>query len=182
MNGQPNHVRLIACTGAYTFCGGATHEMSFSESLRSRIVRIIEEAETKQSALVPVLREVQNELGWISIDSMREVARLLDIPPSKVHNVATFYTMFFTEPVGEHVVWICRTLSCGLKGAEHVEKYVCGKLGIETGQTTPDGKITVLEAECLASCGTAPVMLVDDDLHENLTRSKVDAILEELKK
>jgi NADH-quinone oxidoreductase subunit E len=112
---------------------------------------------------------------------MEETAEILGIPPTSVQNVATFYTMFFRKPVGEHVIWLCRTLSCALRGAEHVEHYVCGRLGVKTGETTPDGKITLMEAECLASCGTAPVMLVDDKLEENLTKEKVDRLIEELR-
>jgi NADH-quinone oxidoreductase subunit E len=127
-----------------------------------------------------VLREVQNEYGYLTDDSMEETADILGLPPASVQNVATFYTMFFRKPVGKHVLWVCRTLSCALKGAEHVEHHLCEKLGVKTGETTPDGKITIMEAECLASCGTAPVMLVDDNLEENLTREKVDKIIEEL--
>ncbi|MGH7885977.1 MAG: NADH-quinone oxidoreductase subunit NuoE [Thermodesulfobacteriota bacterium] len=156
--------------------------MPFPSELTSRISRIISEHETNLSALLPVLREVQNELGWLSNDSMNEVAYILGIPSSSVLSVATFYTMYFTEPVGRHIIWQCRTLSCALRGAEHVEHYLCEKLGVKIGETTSDGKITVMETECLASCGTAPAMLVDDTLHENLTKIKIDRILEELKK
>ncbi|MFI5322224.1 MAG: NADH-quinone oxidoreductase subunit NuoE [Thermodesulfobacteriota bacterium] len=156
--------------------------MLFPESLRERIDAIVAGSETKQSALIPVLREVQNEFGHLSNESMEEAAGILGIPPSSVQNVASFYTMFFRKPVGEHVVWICRTLSCALRGAELVEHYVCDRLGVKTGETTADGKITVMEAECLASCGTAPVMLVDDKLEENLTKEKVDKLIEELRK
>ena len=113
---------------------------------------------------------------------MEEVAGILDLPPSGVQNVATFYTMFFTKPAGKHIVWVCRTLSCALRGAEHLEHHLCKKLNLNTGDTTEDGSITLMEAECLASCGTAPAMLVDDTLHENLTREKVDSIIENLKK
>jgi len=90
--------------------------------------------------------------------------------------------MFFTRPVGKHIIWLCRTLSCALRGAEHVEEYITDRLSIKSGETTPDGRITLLEAECLASCGTAPVMLVDSELHENLTREKTDEIIERIKK
>jgi NADH-quinone oxidoreductase subunit E len=113
---------------------------------------------------------------------MEEIAITLNLSPACVQNVVTFYTMYFSEPKGKHVIWLCRTLSCALRGAEHVEHYIGDKLNIKTGQTTPDGKITFMEAECLAACGTAPVMLVDDDLHENLTKNKVDSILESLKR
>jgi len=150
--------------------------------LIERLNTIISTSETKQSSLIPLLREIQNEFGHLSNESMEEAAKMLEISPSSVQNVATFYTMFFTEPVGKHVVWVCRTLSCALRGAEHVEHYMCDKLGIKTGETTPDGKITLMEAECLASCGTAPVMLVDDTLEENLTKESVDKVIEELNK
>jgi len=156
--------------------------MPFSEPLKKRLNTIITKSETKRSALIPVLREIQNEYGSLSSESMEEAAKMLEISPSSVQNVATFYTMFFTEPAGKHIVWVCRTLSCALRGAEHVEHYMCDKLGIKTGETTPDGKITLMEAECLASCGTAPVILVDDTLEENLTKERVDKVIEELSK
>ena len=156
--------------------------MPFSEPLIERLNTIVSTSETKQSSLIPLLIEIQNEFGHLSNESMEEAAKMLEISPSSVQNVATFYTLFFTEPVGKHVVWICRTLSCALRGAEHVEHYMCDKLGIKTGETTPDGKITLMEAECLASCGTAPVMLVDDTLEENLTKESVDKVIEELNK
>lgn len=156
--------------------------MPFSESLTKKLNTIISKSETKRSALIPVLREIQNEYSYLSAESMEEAANMLDISPSSVQNVATFYTMFFTEPAGKHVVWVCRTLSCALRGAEHVEHYMCDKLGVKTGETTPDGKITLMEAECLASCGTAPVMLVDNTLEENLTKARVDQVIEELRK
>lgn len=154
--------------------------MSFPSDLAEKINEIVDRHETKRSSLIPVLREVQNHYGWISNEAMENIAAALDIPPSDVQTVATFYTMFFTKPKGKHVIWVCRTLSCALKGAEHVEHYLCDKLKLKTGQTSEDGKITLMEAECLASCGTAPVMLVDDTLYENLTREKVDQIIEKL--
>jgi len=156
--------------------------MPFSNELKARITDRVNNSETKQSALIPILHEVQDELGHISNESMEEIAITLNLSPACVQNVVTFYTMYFSEPKGKHVIWLCRTLSCALRGAEHVEHYIGDKLNIKTGQTTPDGKITFMEAECLAACGTAPVMLVDDDLHENLTKNKVDSILESLKR
>lgn len=155
--------------------------MPFSETLVKKLNTIISKSETKRSALIPVLREIQNEYSYLSPESMEEAANMLEISPSSVQNVATFYTMFFTEPSGKHVVWVCRTLSCALRGAEQVEHYMCDKLGIKTGETTPDGKITLMEAECLASCGTAPVMLVDNTLEENLTKAQVDQVIQEMR-
>jgi len=156
--------------------------MPFSETLTKKLNAIISKSETNRSALIPMLREIQNEYGFLSAKSMEEAANMLKISPSSVQNVATFYTMFFTEPAGKHIVWVCRTLSCALRGAEHVEHYMCDKLGIKIGETTPDGKITLMEAECLASCGTAPVILVDNTLEENLTKDRVDQVIEELSK
>ena len=156
--------------------------MPLSDKLKERIDKILSKYETKQSALIPVLYEVQSEHGWLPQESMEEVAELLGIPPASVQNVATFYTMFFTKPVGKHVLWLCRTLSCALRGAEQVEHYLSEKLKIRTGETTTDGNFTLLEAECLASCGTAPVMLIDDELHENLTKKKIDEIVEKLRR
>ena len=106
----------------------------------------------------------------------------LELEPINVLEVVTFYPGLRQTAPGKYHIRVCRTLSCALRGAEHVEHYIGDKLNIKTGQTTPDGKITFMEAECLAACGTAPVMLVDDDLHENLTKNKVDSILESLKR
>ena len=156
--------------------------MSFPDDLIERINKIVNRHETKQSSLIPVLREVQDHYSWLSKESMEEVSKILELPPSSIQNVATFYTMFFTKPKGKHVIWLCRTLSCALRGAEHIEHYLCNKINIKTGETSKDGKITLMEAECLASCGTAPVMLVDDTLHENLTRKKIDSVIENLTK
>ena len=155
--------------------------MAFSEKLKGRISEILSKSQTNRAALIPVLHEVQSEYGWLSAESMKETANILGIPSSNVQNVATFYTMFFTKPVGKHVIWQCRTLSCALRGAGQVEHYLSEKLGIKVGETTPDGRITLLEAECLASCGTAPVMLVDNELHENLTKAKIDQIIDRIK-
>src|SRR5919109_588181 len=103
--------------------------MPFSGEARERIKEIVSKYETKQSALIPVLKEVQRQNGWLSQESMLEVAEILDIPPSSIQNVATFYTMFFTKPVGKHIIWLCRTLPCALRGAEQIEHYVSEKLG-----------------------------------------------------
>ncbi len=155
--------------------------MPLPEDTRTQIEQLAKKSVTPRSALIPALWRVQQEFGWLSEESMLEVSEILEISPASVQNVATFYTMFFTKPVGKHTVWVCRTLSCALRGAQEVEEYIYNKLEISSGETTADGKITVMEAECLAACGSAPVMLVDNVLHENLTRESVDKILEGLK-
>ena len=104
----------------------------------------------------------------------------LDLPPSHVQGVVTFYTLFNQHPVGKHQVWVCRTLPCALRGSGDVIKQCEKKLGIHAGETTADGKVTLRTAECLASCGTAPMMQVDKDYYENLTSARVDEILTKL--
>jgi NADH-quinone oxidoreductase E subunit len=100
---------------------------------------------------------------------------------ARVYGVVSFYTMFNTKPIGRHHIQVCRTLSCALRGAEMVTSTIKGRLGIEPGQTTPDGRFTLSEVECLASCGTAPMMQVNDDYYENLTEGKISEILDSLK-
>ncbi|MCH8028971.1 MAG: NADH-quinone oxidoreductase subunit NuoE [Candidatus Dadabacteria bacterium] len=154
--------------------------MPFSQQLVDRVNVVISKHETKRSALIPVLSEVQNEFGWLSVESMTEVAQILELHPSSVRSVATFYTMFFTKPVGKRVIWLCKTLSCALRGADKVERYVSEKLGVHTGETTSDGKIVFMETECLASCGSAPVMLAGDELYDCLSRNIIDEVIEKL--
>ena len=108
------------------------------------------------------------------------VAKILEIAPSKVFSVASFYTMYKKEPTGKHFIQICRTLSCQLRGAEQVTKVICDKLNIGLGETSPDNKFTVMEVECLGSCGTAPMIQINDDYYENLTRSKIHQIIDKL--
>lgn len=135
---------------------------------------------TKMAACIPALHLCQDQHGWIDDEVVDFVSRRLDLPPSHVKGVVTFYTLFNQHPVGKHQVWVCRTLPCALRGAGDVLARCEKKLGIKPGETTPDGKVTLRTAECLASCGTAPMMQVDKDYYENLTVEQVDAILDAL--
>lgn len=137
---------------------------------------------TKMAACIPALHLCQDQNGWISDEVIAWVANRLDLPPAHVKGVVTFYTLFNQKPVGKHQVWICRTLPCALRGAGELLEHCEKKLGVTAGHTTEDGKITLRTAECLASCGTAPMMQVDKDYHENLTVAQVDAILEQLRR
>ncbi|MBW1811424.1 MAG: NADH-quinone oxidoreductase subunit NuoE [Deltaproteobacteria bacterium] len=134
----------------------------------------------KEAALLPALHKVQDDFGWLPVEAMDWVADRLELPHARVYGVTSFYTMFRREKLGRHRLEICTNLSCSLMGAEHLREYLCNKLNIKPGQTTADGRITLLEAECLGSCGTAPVMLVDDEFFENLDPDKVDQILKDL--
>lgn len=134
----------------------------------------------QKSALLPVLHIAQAEnQGWLSAPVMDKVAELLNIAPIEVYEVASFYSMFNLKPVGKCVIEVCRTGPCWLLGAEDVVKYIERKLNIKTGETTTDGMFTLKTVECLASCGTAPMMQIGEKYHENLTLEKVDNILDE---
>lgn len=134
----------------------------------------------QQAACIPVLHLCQEQNGWVDDAVLAFVAKTLDLPVAHVKGVATFYSLFNQHPVGKHQVWVCRTLSCALRGGDSLLAHCEKKLGIHAGQTTPGGEITLRTAECLASCGTGPMMQVDKKYHENLTTEKVDAILDAL--
>jgi len=151
-----------------------------SEKARAEINELKGKYPDPKSALLPALEIAQQENGWLSEEVMREVGQAMDLPSTEVASVASFYTMFYTRPVGEHVIQVCTNISCSLLGAEHLVDYISRKLDIEVGQTTLDGRFTLLTVECLGSCGTAPMMQVDETYHENLTEEKIDRILAEL--
>ncbi|GJM20919.1 MAG: NADH dehydrogenase subunit E [Planctomycetota bacterium] len=134
-----------------------------------------------KAAMVPVLRRVQEDRGWIDPEARDWVAEFLSVTKMEVHEVATFYPMLYTEPVGKHVIHVCRTLSCDVCGARELWAHLEKKLKVERGGTTEDGRFTLKSAECLASCGTAPVMLIDNERHENLSLAEVDKLLEATK-
>lgn len=154
----------------------------FSPAARTRFEAILTRYPRKEAALLPTLWLAQEEFGTITPEVMAYVASLLDVPPAKVLGVATFYTMFHTKPVGTYHIRVCRTLSCALAGAEKITDCLKRKLGIGPGETTPDGRFTLSEVECLASCGTGPVVQVNDTYHEGLTVEKLDELLQELPK
>jgi len=150
-----------------------------SEKSKAQINELKGKYPDPKSALLPALEIAQREHGWLSDEVMREVGKAMDLPPTEVASVASFYTMLYTQPVGEHVIQVCTNITCSLLGAEHLVDYISRKLGIEVGQTTADGKVTLLTVECLGSCGTAPMMQVDETYYEDLTEEKIDRILAE---
>ncbi len=154
--------------------------MILSETARAQIRQLMQRYPQARSALLPALDIAQREAGYLSPQVLREVAVLMDLPPVEVASVASFYTMLYRRPVGKHVIQVCTNISCSLMGAEHIVNVLRKKLGIEVGETTPDGRFTLLTVECLGSCGTAPMMQVDDTYYENLTEERLDAILAEL--
>ncbi len=153
---------------------------ALSADREQKLTEILTRYPNKMAACIPLLHLCQEQNGWVSDDVVQFVAHRLDVPPAHVQGVVTFYTLFNREPVGKHQVWVCRTLPCALRGADGVLHHCERRLGIKAGETTADGVITLRTAECLASCGTAPMMQVDREYHENLTPEKIDAILDKL--
>ena len=155
--------------------------VEFSPEALKKFEETISRYPKKEAAMLPVLYLAQEEFGHLSYDAIAYVAKLMGQSPARVHGVVSFYTMFNVKPVGRYHIQVCRTLSCALRGAERVTGLIRKTLGIEVGQTTADGKFTLSEVECLASCGTAPMMQINDDYYENLTEEKVSEILGALK-
>jgi NADH-quinone oxidoreductase subunit E len=153
---------------------------ALSPDRERKLQEILERYPTKMAATLPLLHLCQEQNGWVSEEVMAFVSHRLDVSPAHVQGVVTFYTLYNQQPVGKHQVWVCRTLPCALRGAFDLLHHCEKRLGIQAGETTPDGKITLRTAECLASCGTAPMMQVDKDYHEDLTRERVDALLDKL--
>lgn len=158
-----------------------TRDIKFSgEQLRKveEIIKRYPEGRHK-SALLPILHIAQEEFEWLSVRVMDYVASLLNIQPIEVYEVASFYTMYHLEPKGKFVLEFCHTGPCCLLGAENIIEYTEKKLGIKNGETTPDGAFSIKSVECLASCGTAPMMQVGEYYYERLTPEKMDAIIDE---
>lgn len=159
-------------------------EYKFSDetlALAQRIIKRYPEGKQK-SALLPLLHLAQMEFdGWLSAPAMDYVASLLKIQPIEVYEVASFYTMFNLKPVGKCLIEVCRTGPCWLLGAEDIVKHIEKKLNIKEGETTPDGMFTLKTVECLAACGTAPIIQVGETYHENMTCEKVDEMLSDYK-
>jgi NADH-quinone oxidoreductase E subunit len=150
------------------------------ENLR-RIAYLKTRYQHPQSVLLEALWMWQGEHGWISEDGMRYVADLVGAPYHHVLGVVTFYTMFNRKPVGRHKLEVCTNVSCMLRNSERLLRHIEERLQIKVGETTADNRFTLVEAECLGSCGTAPVMQVGDRYYENLDAAEVDKILDELK-
>lgn len=148
-----------------------------SESLIRNLVKRYPEGRHK-SALIPALHIAQAEFdGWLSAPVMDKVAEILNIQPIEVYEVASFYSMFNLNPVGKCLIEVCQTSSCWLRGANDIINHIEKRLGIKNGETTPDGKFTLKTVECLGSCGTAPMLQIGEQFHENLTLDKVDELI-----
>ncbi len=131
----------------------------------------------KRSALIPALHLAQNEVGYLPLEVQQEVAVLFDIDVSEVHGIVTFYDMFFTHPVGKHIIRVCKNVSCMLNGCDRLIEKLEQTLGVEEEKTTPDGKFTFILSECLAACDKAPMMLVDEKVIGPVKEDDIEKIL-----
>ena len=137
--------------------------------------------ERKDSAVMSALIIAQDEKGWLSTETMDEVARYLDMPPVAVYEVATFYSMYNLQPTGRHKITLCTCLPCGLQGSLAAADHLREKLGIDFNETTPDGHFTLKEGECMGACAMAPVVLVNNKkMHDYMSNEKLDRLIEEL--
>jgi NADH-quinone oxidoreductase E subunit len=141
---------------------------------------ILKRYPVKRAALLPILWLVHEQEGYISDEAIEFVATFLDLSPAEVFGAVTFYTMFGRKPVGRHHIQVCTNICCKLRGADWLLNYVKEKLGIDVGASTEDKKFYLSTVECLGSCGTAPMMRIDNDYYENLNEEKVDEILKNL--
>jgi len=135
----------------------------------------------ESSMVLPCVRRIQEDRGYVADEDISQLAAYLGVPQIQIEEVLSFYTMFRRKPVGRWHLQFCHNVSCSMNGAERVLEHVQKKLGIRPGETTPDGRFTISTAECLGSCGTAPMMMVNEGYHEDLTIAKIDELLEGLK-
>ncbi len=155
--------------------------MTFSEKYKDEITDILSRYPVKRSALIPLLYVAQRDQGYVTESVMREIAALLRLTPPQVYETITFYTMFNLKPIGKFHLQVCKSLMCALVGSDTLFGWINAKLGIAPGETTADGLFSLSAVECLAACGTGPMMQINDDYYEQLTEDKLDRILSDLR-
>jgi NADH-quinone oxidoreductase subunit E len=153
-----------------------------SESLRQRFDELASKYPVKRSALIPILLTTQEEIGYLTSESVQFISDYLKIPAIEVYEVITFYSMLRTKPVGKNHIQVCTNISCLLLGGEQIYEHISERLGIKEGETTSDGVFSLVEVECLGACCNAPAMQVNYKYHEDLNIEKVDTILDELRR
>jgi NADH-quinone oxidoreductase E subunit len=156
---------------------------TYTPENRARLDDIVKRypSDRRRSAVLPALYLVQAQQGYVTASAMRHVAEALDMTAADVEDVVSYYSMFYTRPVGRFVLNVCRTLSCALNGAERVTEEICSKLSIKPGGTDASGTFTLVEVECLGACDRAPVVMVNDAWHENLQPEQVGKWLDDLR-
>jgi NADH-quinone oxidoreductase subunit E len=148
-----------------------------TEEERQEIAAHLPRYPQKRGACIEALMVVQQHRGWVSDESLRDVAEFLDMTPDELDNVATFYNLIFRRPVGRHVILACDSVSCWIMGYDRIREHLTARLGIELGETSPDGRFTLLPNACLGTCDHAPALMIDNDLYRDLDTDKLDEIL-----
>jgi len=156
-------------------------KVKFSEEALKEYQDLLKRYPERRAALLPTLHLAQREFGWISREVMEYLSQLMEIPVTEILDTVSFYTMFKPRPSGKYHIQVCSTLSCALRGSREIFEHLTKKLGIQEGEVTPDGKFSLMKVECLGSCGTAPVVQINNDYYEGMTPEKLDNILENLK-
>lgn len=152
--------------------------IELKNKLQSRIASAI----TNREAAVDVMKELQKHYGWLTDEAVVEAAELLGLSPLQVEELATFYEMIYRRPVGKHVIHVCDSISCWAMGGESLLQQIAGQLGINVGESTPDGMFTLLPCCCLGNCGQAPTIMIGDTIHNQVTAESTAAILAEIRK
>jgi NADH-quinone oxidoreductase subunit E len=153
-----------------------------SESLRQKFDELTSKYPVKRSALIPMLLTAQEEIGYLTSESIQFISEYLNIPAIEVYEVITFYSMLRTKPVGKNHIQVCTNISCLLLGGEQIFEHISERLGIKEGETSPDGVFSLIQVECLGACCNAPAMQVNYKYHEDLNIEKVDSILEDIRR
>ena len=148
-----------------------------SKAEKRSLQSVVGRYETRSAASVEGLRILQDSRGWVSDEALDDLAEFLGVSTSSLESLATFYSMVFRRPVGRHVIMVCNSVCCWMQGSEQVARYVGDRLGIDPGDTTPDGRFTLLPIVCIGACDQAPAMMIDWELHGDLTPAKIDSIL-----
>jgi NADH-quinone oxidoreductase subunit E len=156
--------------------------LSLTPEQTKKIDEIVARYPTKRAACIPVLHVCQDGVGWVSPEVIAWVAQRLDLPTSEVLGVVTFYTMYHQQPVAKNVIWVCRTLSCDLRGGKAIQEHVEKRLGCHVGHDSKNGQWTLKKAECLAGCGYGPMVQINDRFYENLTPEALDAVMDAYEK
>lgn len=152
-----------------------------SDQLKSQIQTLITRYPDRRSVIMPALHLIQRDCGWLPDEAVQDLSDLLGYSTTEINSVATFYTMYAREKRGKHTLYFCTDLPCALRGADELMEHIEHRLGCKAGQTSPDGKVTLKDAECLGGCDHAPVALVDGEEHvQDLTKEKVDELLDRL--
>lgn len=157
-----------------------SEKSQFVFSHPGKVENILSQYPDKQSAVLPLLHLAQQQEGYISTAIVEEIARIVAVAPAEIADTVSFYTMFYSKPQGKYILQVCQTLSCSLNGADELVDHICQKYRLTPGETTPEGRFTLLKVECLGSCGTAPVVQINNDYHEGLTVESLDKLLDAL--